>query len=80
MVAQKRQYAIVKPMGNERILSAVDRLDRALARVEAAVGTIDARRSTEPAHDKLLERHRILRGQVEAAISRIDTLIAAAED
>lgn len=67
-------------MGSERLTSAIQRLDRALARVEAAAARPARPPAPDHAHEKLLERHRILRGQVEAAIKRMDVLIAAAED
>ena len=66
-------------MGSERLISAIERLDRALTRIETTIGAPNRPPIVDPAHDKLAERHRILRGQVEAAIARIDTLIVSAE-
>jgi hypothetical protein len=67
-------------MGEERIASAIARLEQALARLEAA----SARRPSLTSFDKeeggeLRERHEALRGKVEGAIARIDSLLQSAE-
>jgi hypothetical protein len=67
-------------MGNDRVASAMGRLERALARVESAI----ARRAAPTLFDanesqQLHARHQTLRGQVEGAISKIDSLIQSAE-
>jgi len=61
-------------------MQAIARLERALARIEAA-----ASKSPEPAPRdekqllQLREVHQALRGKVEGAISQIDRLLAEAE-
>lgn len=65
-------------MTDRRLILALGRLERALARVEAGVET-----GAQPAfgHDesealfRLAERHRTLREATEAAIERIDRLL-----
>ena len=62
-------------MTEERILTAVERIDSALGRIEEA-----ARRPSAPHPDRveleaLRTRHAAMRGQVEAAIGELDTLI-----
>ena len=65
-------------MGASRLTAALDRIDRALARIESAA---EARpRSSAAAADPAAEEsHRALRGKVEEAIARIDGLLAEAE-
>ena len=68
-------------MGDDRVIELIGRIDRALARIEAA----SARRpAPAPAADDgraaaIAEAHRTLRAKVESAISQIDRLIAAGE-
>jgi hypothetical protein len=66
-------------MGDERVIELIGRIDRALARIEAAA----ARRAAPAADDgravAVAEAHRALRDKVESAISQIDRLIAAGE-
>ncbi|HZF44621.1 MAG TPA: hypothetical protein VEZ48_14560 [Sphingomonadaceae bacterium] len=64
-------------MTEERILTAVERIDGALGRIELA-----ARRTPDPQPHRdsaeleaLRARHAAMRGQVEAAMGEIDTLI-----
>jgi hypothetical protein len=67
-------------MGNDRVVSAIARIERALARVEAAVSGQPARTLFETSDGHPLQaRHQALRGKVEGAISRIDSLIQSAE-
>ena len=66
-------------MSDERALAAIARIERALARIEAA-----AERRPEPARQdgelrQLREVHEALRGRVESAIGQIDRLLATAE-
>lgn len=61
-------------MADDRSLAAVARIERALARIEAA--------AAKPAQDdseleRLREVHDALRSNVEGAISQIDRLLAA---
>jgi hypothetical protein len=67
-------------MGDERVIELIGRIDRALARIEAAA----ARPAPPPAHDDgraaaIEEAHEALRAKVERSISQIDRLIAAGE-
>ena len=66
-------------MAEDRFMQAVGRIERALARIEAA-----AARPPEPPKDgeelrRLREVHQALRGKVEGAISEIDRMLAARE-
>jgi hypothetical protein len=63
-------------MIDERAMHAIQRIERALARIEAA--------ATKPSRDdselrELREVHQVLRGKVEGAISQIDRLLATAD-
>jgi hypothetical protein len=70
------------PMGDERVIELIGRIDRALARIEAAPRSPAP--SQAPADDSraaaLEEAHRALRGRVESAIAQIDRLLAAGEN
>ena len=62
-------------MGDERALAATARIERALARIEAA-----SRRSGGPSSDPaeltaLRDAHQALRARVEGAIGQIDRLL-----
>jgi hypothetical protein len=67
-------------MSDDRALQAIGRIERAIARIEAA-----ATKVTEPAPRddsglrELREVHQALRGKVEGAISQIDRLLAEGE-
>ena len=65
-------------MKHELTMAAIQRIDRALSRVEAA-----ATKSPPPRDDgelrQLREVHQALRGKVEGAISQIDRLLATEE-
>jgi hypothetical protein len=65
-------------MADDGAINAVARIERALARIEAA-----AARQPEPRDDselrQLREVHQALRTKVEGAISQIDRLLAAGE-
>ena len=66
-------------MADQRSLQAIARIERALARIDAAA---ERRPATAAAGDgelrQLREVHEALRGRVEGAISQIDRLLAAA--
>ena len=68
-------------MGDDRVIELIGRIDRALARIEAA----SVRRPAPPPApddgraEAIAEAHRALRAKVESAISQIDRLIAAGE-
>jgi hypothetical protein len=63
-------------------MAAISRIERALARLDAAASR-PAKPAPSPAPDEDAQRlaaaHAALRGKVEAAIGRIDGLIAGAE-
>ena len=67
-------------MSDDRAMQAIGRIERALARIDAA-----AMKTPEPAPRdeselrQLREVHQSLRGKVEGAISQIDRLLAEAE-
>jgi hypothetical protein len=67
-------------MQDDRAMQAIGRIERALARIEAA-----ATKPPQPAPRdeselrQLREVHQSLRGKVEGAISQIDRLLAEAE-
>jgi len=67
-------------MGQDGVGNAIDRIDRALARIEAA-----ARRPPPPNSgddqeiSDLRDAHLTLRGRVEGALAQIDGLLAAGE-
>jgi len=64
-------------MGDEKAFAAVGRIERALARIEAAAA---ARPAAPPDPDGALrEAHEALRGKVETAIRQIDQLLMSAE-
>ena len=64
-------------MTEERILSAVERIDGALSRIEtAARRPIVTQAPADTAElDRLRERHGSLRSRVEEAMGELDTLI-----
>lgn len=66
-------------MTEERILTAIERIDGAMSRIEMAARQpvpMPAMAGVDPAqHDELSQRHHTMRGRVEAAIAELDTLI-----
>ena len=64
-------------MKDERAFQAIERIDNALARIEAAATRHPARDDNELR--ELREVHQALRGKVEGAISQIDRLLATAD-
>ena len=66
-------------MGSERLIFAIDRLDRAISHVETAAGRHGQNMAVEAEMKALTNRHERLRDEVEAVIGRLDTLIATAE-
>lgn len=63
-------------MIEERILSAVERIDGAMTRIEAAAARV-TRPVDGPAPDAdLRERHETMRARVQSAIAELDGLIA----
>jgi RNA polymerase-binding transcription factor DksA len=61
-----------------------ERAEKAIQRIENALARIDAAAASKPPRDdsdlrELREVHQALRGKVEGAISQIDRLLATAE-
>lgn len=70
------------PMPDESALAALDRIERALARIEAAASA-SASRSGNGADEELQslrEAHRTLRARVAGAIGQIDAMLADGPD
>lgn len=68
-------------MGDEQALAAIGRIERALARIEAAAGRPPRPDPTQGLMiAELREAHRALRGTVASAISELDTLLANGGD
>ena len=65
-------------MADDRAMEAIGRIERALARIEAASAKQPAPRDDSELR-QLREVHQALRGKVEGAISQIDRLLAAGE-
>jgi len=68
-------------MGDDRVIELIGRIDRALARIEAA-----AARPPSPPHNAddaraaaLEQAHQVLKSRVESAIVQIDRIIASGE-
>jgi hypothetical protein len=59
-------------------MAAVERIERALARIEAVADKVPPARNEEELR-RLREVHQALRGKVEGAISQIDRLLATQE-
>lgn len=62
-------------MANERLAQAIRRLDRALARVEAA--SVRKAAQPDPALEQLQRRHERLRVRAKDAIGALDRLIGS---
>jgi hypothetical protein len=66
-------------MADERALAAIGRIERALARIEAAASRPtpppQASVTDSPEFTELREAHRALRSHVEGAIGQIDRLL-----
>jgi hypothetical protein len=74
-------------MADDRLTLAIDRLERALARIESAKPSVPPPSSpalvenhvSAAVHQRLHERNTVLRRQVEQAVRRIDLLLASDE-
>ena len=64
-------------MGDERALTAISRIERALGRIEAAAARRPAA-APAPADGALRDSHEALKGKVADAIAQIDRLLAEA--
>jgi hypothetical protein len=65
-------------MKDERAMAAIQRIERALNRIEGAASKAPPARDGEELR-QLREVHHALRGKVEGAISQIDRLLAVEE-
>ena len=63
-------------MSDDRALRAIDRIERAFARIEAATGGAQPAPRDECELLHLRQTHQALRGKVEDAIAQIDRLLA----
>ena len=72
---------LLPAMADPRALDAVRRIERALARVEAAAARPAPPAAAEPAeeYERLREAHDALRRQVAGAIGQIDRMIETGE-
>jgi hypothetical protein len=68
-------------MADIRAMEAIDRLERALSRVEAAAAHRPVASTSSDGNElkQLREVHQALRGKVESAISQIDRMLDSAE-
>ena len=66
-------------MSDDRAIQAVERIERALARIEAAASRPPERPEDDEELRRLREVHHSLRGKVEGAIVELDRMIAARE-
>ncbi len=66
---------MVTNMANDRLIIAIDRLERAMTRVESRTRAL----TLHGDGSQLLAKHHRLRDRVEDAIGRIDALIESAE-
>jgi hypothetical protein len=67
-------------MGDDRVIELIGRIDRALARIEAAAAQPAATQRAEDGRAAALEQsHQVLRSRVESAIMQIDRLLASSE-
>lgn len=62
-------------MPDERAILAISRIERALARIEAAAGRPKPNVSNDDELQELRQRHQALRGKIEGAISQIDRML-----
>ena len=79
--AKARQYWYLQAiMSSERIKNAMDRIDRALARIETQAALAShAPSEGEHGNAALVARHEELRERVSASIAELDTLIEGLE-
>jgi hypothetical protein len=63
-------------MSDERAASALERIERALHRIESAASSLQTPRNDDGELRQLREVHQALRGKVEGAISQIDRLLS----
>ena len=63
-------------MPDERAIIAIGRIERALARIEAAAGRAPRPSANDDELAELRQRHQALRDRVQGAVSQIDQLLA----
>ena len=62
-------------MSDDRLITAIGRIERALSRIEARSGSLSGEKADD---SKMLEvHHRRLRARTQSAIDRLDRLIGA---
>ena len=71
-------------MSAERITQAMDRIDRALSRIETQAALSRHSANVPPeiddaAKSEIAQRHKALRTQVESSLAELDTLIESLE-
>ncbi len=67
-------------MGDDRVVELIARIDRALARIEAASDrSAPSQRGDDGRAAALEEAHQVLRSRVESAIAQIDGMLASGE-
>jgi hypothetical protein len=64
-------------MSDDRALRAIDRIERAFARIEGATGGTAPAPRDESELLHLRQTHQALRGKVEDALAQIDRLLAS---
>jgi hypothetical protein len=62
-------------MGDQRALDAIGRIERALARIEAASSSPNPFQTTSEDLAQLRDTHQALRSRVEGAIGQLDQLL-----
>jgi hypothetical protein len=63
-------------MPDERAIAAIGRIERALARIEAAARRAPPASANDDELLELRQRHQALRDRVQGAVSQIDQLLA----
>jgi hypothetical protein len=66
-------------VADQRALAAIDRIERAIARIATAAAARPAAPAGDDELGRLREAHAALRGRVEGAIGQIDRLLDTAE-
>jgi hypothetical protein len=66
-------------MADQRALDAIDRIERAIARIEQTAATPPLPSADDPERQRLRAAHDSLRRKVAGAIDRLDLIIDGAE-
>jgi uncharacterized coiled-coil DUF342 family protein len=80
MLAAQRSRAIPTLMPDEPAILAISRIERALARIEAASSRTLRGNGGSEELEQLRTKHQALRERVQGAISQIDQLLATKSD